>query len=89
MKICFKCNLEPRHLSSSYCRSCKKFYEKQHQQSNRLKYNERTSLRRNAIARKVYDLKEEGCCQDCSRTDKHYLMEYDHTNEKYMGISNF
>lgn len=87
MKLCFTCKTNERTEYASYCLECKRLRERAYQSKDRNKFNARTKTRRNGIAQTIYLIKESNPCTDCGKFDKHYLMEYDHIGEKYMGIA--
>ncbi|MBU0596989.1 hypothetical protein KJ641_01305 [Patescibacteria group bacterium] len=100
-KVCTKCKLEKpsevfnwkdrkKALRNSLCKECHGQYRKDHYQRNKEKYilkARRWNSNQTQVLRKIIiNYLERHHCVDCGNSDIR-VLDFDHGEEKYMGIS--
>jgi hypothetical protein len=87
MKICIKCNVNPKRSTGSYCKSCHNEYQKAAYKKNPYstrKYGKKRSLE---IRELVQNAKNKPC-QDCGKEYPYYVMDLDHVRgDKRFNLS--
>ena len=93
MKTCTKCKIEldetefssknkesnKRHSS---CKKCHREISKKHYIENKKQYRDRNSLKKKKKVEYLRELKDSTPCKDCEKNYPHYVMEFDHIEEK-------
>ena len=64
-------------------------YSRNHYKNNKQKYLDRNRVNRAKLRKYVSDLKESKPCSDCGVSYPHYVMDFDHINNKEGLIIDF